>query len=78
VTIEGSRFIPSTLTVRVGDSIVWLNKDLFPHTATSSAGKFDSQGIAPEQSWTYKAAAKGAFDYVCIYHPTMRGTLQVK
>jgi plastocyanin len=83
VTIEGSRFTPSTLTVHVGDSIVWVNKDLFPHTATSSAApsstaRFDSQAIAPERSWTYKASVKGEFDYVCSFHPTMKGTLRVQ
>lgn len=88
MTIEGSRYIPSTLTVRVGDSIVWVNKDLFPHTATSSAAAtsaapsasavFDSQAIAPEQAWTYKASAKGDYAYVCLYHPTMKGTLRVR
>jgi plastocyanin len=77
VTIEGSRFTPSTLTVRAGDSIVWVNKDLFPHTATSAA-HFDSNAIAPEQSWTYKASAKGDFAYVCAYHPTMKATLRVE
>ena len=78
MTIEGSRFTPATLTVRVGDSIVWVNKDLFPHTATSSAARFDSQAIAPEQSWTYKVTAKGNFAYVCTFHPTMQGALRVQ
>ena len=37
VVIEGSRFSPSALTVKAGDSVMWLNKDLFPHTATARA-----------------------------------------
>jgi plastocyanin len=39
VTIEGTKFTSGDLTVAVGDSIVWLNKDPYPHTATK-AGDF--------------------------------------
>ena len=78
ITIEGSRFDPSTLTVAAGDKVVWVNKDPFPHTATARAGSFNSQSIAAGQSWTYAAAKQGNFAYTCTFHPTMRGTLQVK
>jgi plastocyanin len=78
ITIEGSRFDPSTLTVAAGDRIVWVNKDPFPHTATARGGAFNSQSIAAGQSWTYTAAKQGDFGYTCTFHPTMRGTLQVK
>ena len=42
VTIEGTSFQPGQLTVAAGDTVVWINKDPFPHTATSKAGAFDS------------------------------------
>jgi plastocyanin len=41
VTIEAMRFRPEHLTVASGDTIVWINKDLVPHTATSEPGRFD-------------------------------------
>ena len=78
VVIEGSQFVPRTLTVKAGDSIEWVNEDLFPHTATSKTGRFDSGEIAPKRSWTYKTAAKGDFAYICALHPTMTGTLRVQ
>ena len=59
VTIDGSRFDPSTLAVKAGDTVVWVNKDPFPHTSTSKAGGFDSQTIAAGKSWTLTAAKKG-------------------
>jgi len=77
VTIEGSKFDPSTLDVSAGDTIVWVNKDPFPHTATSKDGTFNSQSIAAGQSWTYTASKKGSFAYTCTFHPTMRGRLRV-
>jgi plastocyanin len=56
---------------------VWVNTDLFPHTATASAQAFDSHDIASQKSWTYIADAVGEFQYYCIYHPTMKATLIV-
>jgi plastocyanin len=79
VTIEGTRFEPANLTVAPGDVIVWVNKDPFPHTVTSKAGRFDSGAIAPDASWKLVARRqRGELPYVCTYHPTMTGTLRVK
>jgi plastocyanin len=78
VTIEGMKFQPEELTVTVGDIVVWVNKDVVAHTATSSkAGIFDSKLIAPDKSWKLTVRTKGDFDYVCTYHPTMKATLRV-
>ena len=76
VVMEAVSFRPGVLTVRVGDSVVWQNKDLFPHTAT--APTFDSKIIAVDRSWRYVAKARGEFPYVCSLHPTMKGTLRVR
>jgi plastocyanin len=78
LTIEAMTFTPELLTVKVGDTIVWTNKDPFPHTVTSAAGGFDSHEIAPEASFTYKAVKKGEFPYTCTFHPTMKGRLRVE
>jgi plastocyanin len=77
VTVDASRFEPETLSVVAGDSIVWVNKDVVAHTATSKPGTFDSGLIAPGKSWKYKPT-RGDFAYTCTYHPTMNGTLRVK
>jgi plastocyanin len=78
VTIEGTRFQPEVVTVKVGDSIEWVNKDPFPHTATSRAESFDSGEIGPGKSWTYTARTKGEFAYICTLHPTMRAMLRAQ
>jgi plastocyanin len=56
--------------------IEWRNADPVPHTATSH-GAFDSGAIPPGKTWQFTASAKGRFDYVCSFHPTMKGTLIV-
>jgi len=76
VVMEAVAFQPAALTVKVGDRVVWVNRDPFPHTATSAT--FDSKDIAPGASWTYTATAPGEFPYVCTLHPTMKATLRVR
>lgn len=78
VVIEALRFQPETLSVKVGDSVVWANKDPFPHTATSATGGFDSREIAAGASWKYTAVKTGEFPYVCSLHPTMKAVLRVE
>ena len=77
VVIEGFKFSPPALTVHSGDRIVWRNKDLVPHTATSH-GVFDSRSIASGSSWTFVARKVGTLPYVCTFHPTMQGSLTVE
>ncbi|MEO8432050.1 MAG: cupredoxin family copper-binding protein [Acidobacteriota bacterium] len=77
VTMEGMRFHPDELTVAPGDTIVWVNEDLVPHTATSQAAGFDSRQIEAGKSWSFKASKKGDFPYVCTLHRKMKATLHV-
>ena len=78
VTIEATSFKPESLTVAAGDKVVWVNKDPFPHTATSTSGGFDSGNIEPDKSWTFTAVKKGEFGYICSLHPTMKAVLKVE
>ena len=78
VTMEGMKFQPQVLTVAVGDTVIWVNKDLVAHTATAPDGTFDSKLIAPDTSWKLTVGKPGDFPYVCTYHPTMKGTLKVE
>ena len=77
VTIDAMQFSPATLTVRSGDQVQWLNKDLVPHTATARPG-FDSGSIAPGQAWRWMAAKRGHYAYACTLHPTMKALLVVE
>ena len=77
VTIENMQFNPAQLTVHRGDRIVWVNKDLFPHTATADK-VFDSGSIAADASWSYVANQSGEYAYHCTFHPTMKGRITVQ
>ena len=77
VTVEGMQFSPAQLVVQRGDTVVWRNDDLVPHTATA-AGRFDSKSIAPGQKWRHVFAKAGKVDYVCTFHPTMKASIEVR
>jgi plastocyanin len=77
VVIEAVRFDPPDLTVKVGDTVVWINHDPFPHTVTAVGKQFDSHEIAPGRSWKYTARKAGVFAYTCTLHANMLGTLRV-
>jgi plastocyanin len=78
VTVDAARFSPAELTVKVGDSIVWVNKDIVAHTATTVKPAFDSEMIEPGKSWRHTVKRKGEFPYICSFHPLMKAVLRVK
>jgi plastocyanin len=77
VVMDGVAYQPDALTVKRGDTVVWVNKDPFPHTVTAK-GSFDSHDIAAGKSWKYTASKAGEYAYICTLHPNMKGTLKVE
>jgi plastocyanin len=84
VTIDAARFEPARLVVQAGDTVVWVNEDLVPHTATAAAKAtaqpraFDSDVLVQGASWRFTPTAAGTLDYACTFHPTMTGRLEVQ
>lgn len=78
VNIQGFVYVPSSLEVAVGDTIVWSNLDVVAHTVTADSGAFDSGNIAAGESWRYVATSAGSYSYLCTFHPTMKGMLVVR
>jgi plastocyanin len=77
VTIGGFEYKPPNITVKAGETVVWTNNDLLPHTVTAGRA-FDSGEIPPQRAWRFVAKKRGVFPYICTYHPTMKGTLTVE
>jgi len=81
---EPNCFVPSTVTIEVGDTVTWDNTDIAAHTATGGnptdgpSGVFDSSLIMAGGSYSYTADTAGTFDYFCMVHPWMEGTLIVE
>ena len=78
VEIEAIAFSPATLEVKSGDTVIWKNKDPFPHNVVAENKGFRSEDIQGGHSWKFKAGKKGTFSYVCTLHPNMKAVLIVK
>lgn len=81
--IKDSCYIPSTLTIRVGESVSWQNQDVAYHTVTSGLydnpdGLFNSGHLEPNQSFSITFDKKGIFNYYCALHPWMKGKIIVE
>ena len=75
VTIDRLVFSPATVEAKVGDTIEWVNKDVFAHTATVKGGW--EVTIPPKKSASLTLKAAGPVDYFCRFHPNMKGRLVV-
>jgi len=77
-------FIPSTVTIPMGGTVTWENGDTAAHTATGGSatdgpsGVFDSSLIMAGSSFSHTFDAAGTFDYFCMVHPWMAGTVIVE
>lgn len=78
VIIRGFRYAPAEVTAKVGDTIVWTNKDIVSHTVTAVDDSFDSGEIKPGKSWKLVTKKAGTHAYHCRPHPNMHGTLVVQ
>lgn len=77
VSIVDFRFAPATITVRMGQTVVWRNNGSASHTTTSDAGLWDSETLNPGQTFPRTFATAGTFTYHCEIHPSMRGSIVV-
>jgi plastocyanin len=67
VYLEYQAFNPTQLTVAVGTTVTFTNKDNADHTATSS-GVFDSGRIKSGNTYTFKFTTPGTYFFYCNYH----------
>ena len=86
ITIAGMAYSASPVTVKVGEAVEWINKDVVDHTATEKNALKDAAAkdalwnvsVAPGRSATVVMKKRGTFDYFCRYHPNMTGRIVVK
>ena len=81
---EPDCFIPSTVVITVGGTVTWDNTDNAAHTSSSGTaadgpdGVFDSSLIMAGGSYSHTFDTAGTFDYFCMVHPWMQGTVIVE
>lgn len=78
VEIRGFAFDPAALQASPGDTLVWVNRDLVPHTVTANNGKWDSGELTEGEAWELVVGNDfpAVQSYFCRYHPSMQGMLR--
>ena len=79
VDIKNQIFNPTTLDIKTGTKVTWINNDSVAHTVTSEMSNlFDSKTLSPGQSFSFTFDKPGFINYSCKLHPTMKGTVIIK
>ena len=78
VNIDNFSFGPDTLTVPVGATVTWKNRDDIPHTVVSTDGVFKSKVRDTDETFYYTFSKAGAYPYFCSIHPKMVGKVIVR
>lgn len=77
VAIEGFAYKPAEISILVGSTITWQNKDSVIHTVTDRGNSFNSGNLSGGKTYSYTFEERGIFEYYCIPHPYMQGKVIV-
>jgi plastocyanin len=78
VKIDNFSFGPQAITVPVGATVTWTNRDDIPHTSVSTEGVFKSKVMDTDEKFSYTFTKAGTYPYYCSIHPKMTGQVVVK
>lgn len=78
VAIKGFSFQPETLTIKVNDTVTWVNEDSMEHTITSDTGEeVNSLSLGNRDTYVHTFETAGTYEYHCSIHGSMKGTVIV-
>jgi len=75
IMMKGSDFSPGILQANIGATITWFNDDDKVHTVTADDASFSSGDIAPGAKFTHSFGNTGTYNYHCMRHPEMKGSI---
>jgi len=79
VKIDNFTFTPNALTVPVGTTVQWVNRDDIPHTVVSDdKTTFKSKAMDTDENFSYTFSKPGTYSYFCSIHPKMTGKVVVE
>ena len=77
VEIVQMKFKPAEITVKPGDKITFINRDMVVHNVTEASGKsWKSPDLETGKSWSMLATKSAS--YYCSFHPVMKGKITEK
>jgi plastocyanin len=78
VQMRNNLYEPPQLTVPAGTAVRFVNLDADIHTVSQRGGGFESGLMFNRDAWTYVFNDPGTYDYFCLPHPLMVGTVTVQ
>ena len=78
VKIDNFSFGPAAITVSVGTTVTWINRDDIPHTVVSTEKVFKSKVLDTDEKFSYTFTKPGEYPYFCSIHPKMTGKVIVQ
>jgi plastocyanin len=78
IKIDNFSFGPQNITVAIGTTVTWINRDDIPHTVVSTDGVFKSKVRDTDEKFSYTFTKAGTFPYFCSVHPKMTGQVVVQ
>ena len=79
IALKDIKFIPTRLTVKVGEKVTWRNDDSVDHNVIAQQGAdFKSRAFGQGGTYTFRPKEPGTINYVCTLHPGMDGELVVR
>ena len=76
-------YSPEDITINAGDTVEWINVDTAAHTVTGGSpadgpsGVFDSSLVMADAVYAFTFDDTGSYDYFCMVHPWMVGSVTV-
>lgn len=78
VGMKDIKFVPDSVTVKVGQKIVWTNNEQIPHNVTATDGAdFASETMQQNDTFDYTPTKAGTINYVCTIHSGQNGEIEV-
>jgi plastocyanin len=78
VKVDNFSFGPASLTVAVGTTVTWTNRDDIPHTVVSTDKVFKSKVLDTDEKFSFTFDKAGTYPYFCSVHPKMTGSVVVQ
>lgn len=77
VTIQNASFVPASMNVTVGTTVMWINKANATQDVVSDNGLFNSGNLSNGMSYNYTFNQSGTYPYHSSINPSMTGTIIV-
>ena len=80
IKIDNFSFGPMTLTIPLGTTVTWINRDDIPHTVVSTDDPkvFKSKALDTDEKFSFTFTKAGTYPYFCSVHPKMTGKVIVQ